>query len=248
MSVFHGSVYSKLMNMRTGLSIAFPNVLKEEFMPYKAIYMLHGKSDDHNCWAEQTMLPVYVNEYNVIFIMPEVQKSWYEDMVYGLCYYRYITEELPALCKKLLPISDKREDTAIMGLSMGGYGALKCALRKPEQYYLCGAFSSRCNIRSKLINEESQDYNEFKAILGTNFENVDSADLYDIAYDSSKKSVKPKIFMTCGTEDALYQENLKFKERLESLNFELYYESWPGKHDWYFWNTSLKKILEYYYS
>lgn len=244
MSVFHGSVYSKCMNMRTGLTIAFPNELRDSDMPYKVIYMLHGKTDDHYCWTDQTMLPIFVNEYPVICVMPEVQKSWYEDMVYGLPYHTYITQELPELCRKLLPISTRREDTAIAGLSMGGYGAMKFALRHPEQYAMCGSFSSSCNIRRKLVDPQDQDYKELQAILGPSFETVEQADLYPLAEKCACASVKPRIYMTCGTEDALYGDWKRFGDHLEKLHYDVEREAWSGVHDWYFWNKAIKNFMD----
>ena len=64
-------------------------------------------------------------------------------MKYGLPYFSYLTEELPTICKSIFRISADREHTAVMGGSMGGYGALKCALSKPEQYGMCAAFHFR---------------------------------------------------------------------------------------------------------
>ena len=75
-------------------------------------------------------------------------------MKYGLKYFSYITEELFKICKNIFNISSKREDTAIMGASMGGYGALKCALSKPEQYGFCGAFSPAFLFLKDYLNYE----------------------------------------------------------------------------------------------
>ncbi len=248
MSVFHGSVLSQRMEMRTGVTIVFPNELKPEYMPYKVLYLLHGKTDDHHCWSDQTMLPIFVNEYNIFCVIPEVQKSWYEDERYGLPYYSYITEELPAMMRKLLPISDKREDTAVAGNSMGGYGALKCALRRPDQYGLCGSFSSSCAIRRKLVHDDERDYHEMKAILGLDFENAGQADLFPIAEACALSPVKPRIYMAMGYQDPLSSYWQAFRDKLNELSFSVRAENWDGLHDWYFWNECLTKFLKMYYA
>lgn len=52
-----------------------------------------------------------------------------------------------------------------MGLSMGGYGALKCALKYPEQYAGCAAFSPACILQDleKYLGDQ-MDYTELQAI------------------------------------------------------------------------------------
>lgn len=52
--------------------------------------------------------------------------------------YDYITCELPALVREHFPVTDK---AAIMGHSMGGHGALICALKNPGMFTSVSAFS-----------------------------------------------------------------------------------------------------------
>jgi S-formylglutathione hydrolase len=52
--------------------------------------------------------------------------------------YDYIVDELPALVESNFPASDAR---SISGHSMGGHGALICALRNPGRYRSVSAFS-----------------------------------------------------------------------------------------------------------
>nr|WP_170827739.1 MULTISPECIES: S-formylglutathione hydrolase [Pseudomonas] len=54
----------------------------------------------------------------------------------------YVVEELPALIEANFPVSDKR---GISGHSMGGHGALVCALRNPGRYQSLSAFSPIVN-------------------------------------------------------------------------------------------------------
>ena len=54
----------------------------------------------------------------------------------------YVVHELPALIEASFPVSDKR---GISGHSMGGHGALVCALRNPGRYQSLSAFAPICN-------------------------------------------------------------------------------------------------------
>lgn len=56
--------------------------------------------------------------------------------------YDYVVQELPALIEANFPVSDKR---GIAGHSMGGHGALICALKNPGRYQSVSAFSPISN-------------------------------------------------------------------------------------------------------
>jgi S-formylglutathione hydrolase len=56
--------------------------------------------------------------------------------------YTYVTQELPALIEASLPVD--RERRGIFGHSMGGHGALICALKNPERYRSLSAFAPIC--------------------------------------------------------------------------------------------------------
>jgi S-formylglutathione hydrolase len=53
--------------------------------------------------------------------------------------WTYVTDELPKLIAEQFPVDAKRQ--SIMGHSMGGHGALTCALRNPHRYRAASAFA-----------------------------------------------------------------------------------------------------------
>jgi S-formylglutathione hydrolase FrmB len=204
------------------------------------------------------MLQGFGREYNVLFVMPEVGRSFYADMKHGYNYFTYISEELPEICRKVFNISAKREDTAIIGCSMGGYGALKCALTKPDQYGFCGAISAACLFIDEHLNglRKNTDYwlknggpeaeailRDFYAIFGTDLSFTEGDEIIKLARKVAPRSVQPKIYAVCGTEDNLQKENIRFKEQVEKLNLDYTYEEWSGIHDWQFFSDALKKAL-----
>lgn len=247
MATFTGTIFSQAMGMRTGLTVVTPTLIDDTVdTSYKVVYLLHGLSDDHTCWLNNTQLTLISDEYNVAFICPEVQHSFYADMAYGLPYFTYITEELPKICKKLFCISHKREDTYVMGLSMGGYGALKCALSKPEQYVGCGAFSSACDLAERIKENTLLSMAERQGIVGMALELSPKNDLFQLAEKCSASPVKPGIFMTCGSEDFLLEGNHKFRDFVKPLGYDFTYQEWPGTHNWYFWDESLRRALTHF--
>lgn len=67
-------------------------------------------------------------------MIPRVETSFYTDMVYGHQYFTFVSEELPKFVRAIFPLSDKREDNFVAGMSMGGYGALKLALSNQKSF------------------------------------------------------------------------------------------------------------------
>ncbi|WP_434632580.1 S-formylglutathione hydrolase [Chromobacterium sp. CV08] len=56
--------------------------------------------------------------------------------------YDYVSRELPALLRAEFPLNGR---CAIAGHSMGGHGALVCAIRRPQDYVSASAFSPICH-------------------------------------------------------------------------------------------------------
>ncbi len=54
--------------------------------PAKTLYLLHGRSHNYSVWTRYTSLEQYAKTCNTAIIMPEVNRSFYSNMKYGLDY------------------------------------------------------------------------------------------------------------------------------------------------------------------
>ena len=133
-------IYSSVLNMDTHVNVILPQDKTSSKEPAKVLYLLHGLSDDCSKWTRFTAIERKINGRNLAVVMPEVQRSFYTDMKYGLNYFTYIAYELPKLCQAMFNVSDKREDNFVAGLSMGGYGALKTALTRTDLFSKVASF------------------------------------------------------------------------------------------------------------
>lgn len=206
---------------------------------YKCIYLLHGLSDDHSIWLRRTSIERYAAKYGVCVVMPYGGRSFYTDMKYGEKYYTYITEELPDRICEFFNVSADRKDNFIAGLSMGGYGALKAALRNPDKYCAVAGMSSVADIRSRKFDEI------LKPIFGESDGILDEDDLFCLAENTDKNELKPRVYMCVGTDDFLYDDNLKLKEKFELLEYDFTYVESKGAHNWEFWDEYIKYVLEW---
>ena len=139
------------MGMNTSMTVILPE--KTDLSQVPVVYLLHGLEDNCTGWARYTSVERYAREKNAALVMPEVQRSFYADMDRGLPYFTFIHDELPEICRGFFGFSARREKNYMMGLSMGGYGTLKCVLQTPERYAGAATFSRlrsfprRCSLR-----------------------------------------------------------------------------------------------------
>lgn len=255
--ILKGNLFSKELEMETNISVLFPD--NESEMPHKVIYLLHGLCGRSGDWIDYTMLPFFANKYNAIFIMPEVARSFYSDMKLGPNYFTYITEELPQICKKTFNIADGKKDTFIIGASMGGYGALKCALSKPDNYNSCCAFSSPCLFLKEDLEHSNGAlkfrelygaslFKDFQAIFGENIPWNPKDDVIELAKKLTKEAYKPRVYLSCGKDDFLLKDNKRYYRILKDLDYNIVFEELEGRHDWEYFNKVLQKSLDYCFS
>ena len=168
-------------------------------------------------------------------------------MTYGSDYFTYITQELPQFVSRALNVSPKREDTIIAGLSMGGFGALKCGLSHPERYGACASFSGSVSMPYVLDAATGRPRleNQLRAILGEEMALAPENDLLALAQTASQlpELQRPRIFATCGSSDDMAPINREFAARLKTLPLDFTYLEWEGDHNWPFWSQSLAKML-----
>src|SRR5690606_7723267 len=101
---------------------------------HKTLWLLHGRSDDHTIWLRRTSIERYVAPLGLAVVMPNANLSFYNNMAWGARYGDFFENELPELARSFFPLSARREDNFIAGLSMGGYGAMRLALANPGRY------------------------------------------------------------------------------------------------------------------
>ena len=180
------------------------------------IYLLHGAGDNGTGWLRYTAAERYATEKGLVLIIPGVGNSWYTDMASGVQAFTCVTQELPAVCRRMFGLTQQREKTHVIGLSMGGYAALKLALTNPYSYTTCTALSAA--VRPEQV-VKSPDWPLPPAAL-------------------------PAIRMVCGEQDALLPANREFHALLQSKGIAHTFETAPGAHTWPFWDAQLKRVLD----
>ena len=219
---------------------------------WRTVYLLHGMVGDCNDWLHNTPLVELATLTDTAFIMPSGDNSFYLDGKASYAKYsQFIGEELVDFTRRILPLSKKREDTTIAGLSMGGYGAIHNGLRYHETFGHIVALSSALTLEAGLkiaagateLDELGHDRAYYEAIYG----DLEAAARSDINASVLARRVlgeatKPlDLYLACGWNDLLVTPNRNFVRALREMGFPHTYEEGEGTHEWAFWSKFLRR-------
>ena len=244
--------FSETLGMRSTMNVLLPqrtllNAKSKRKPNYRALYLLHGHSDDHTAWTRWSSIEKYAEGLNLVVVMPAVHLSFYNDMTYGGAYWQFISEEVPALIRDMYSLSAARKDNFVAGLSMGGYGAFKLALTYPERFAAAASLSGALDIR-EVVGGRNENDEEWLIGMRNVFGDLSKVpgskhDLFALARKAAKSRIKPRLYQCCGTEDMLYADNIHFRDIVRKLPLDLTYEEGPGDHVWTYWDKMIQRVL-----
>lgn len=244
--------YSDALGLSTSMTVILPQQTRTQIgMPGRAgsqpppvLYLLHGLSDDDTTWLRRTSVERYVAPLGLAVIMPQVHRSFYNDQAYGGAYWTFLSEELPGLVDEFFRVSDRREDTFVAGLSMGGYGAMRWALNHPDRFAAAATFSGAVNITGMRTSRVRQDDPRlYERIFGQD-PVPDSADLFKLIKQVDHDQC-PALYVGCGTEDGLVEDNRAFVSLIEDAGLDVRTSFVPGEHEWGLWDTEIQRLLDW---
>jgi putative tributyrin esterase len=212
---------------------------------YKTLYLLHGAGGDYASWVLNTRIADYVNNRNIAVVMPSGKNRFYINNEYGRKFYTYITEELVSQCEKWFDISRNAEDRYIAGMSMGGYGAVYAALKKPSMYNTAFAYSGLLNILERYDKPQGID---MFPVFGTRQQLIDNGyDLYTLVdeYADNEEKMHTKYIIACGTEDPRIHMSRQFGEALTRAGIDNVYRESPGEHNFAYWDYCIEQTVKY---
>lgn len=233
---------SDAMAMNTSMTVILPE--KTDLSQVPVVYLLHGLEDNCTGWTRYTSVERYAREKGAVLVIPEVQRSFYTDMEQGIPYFTFIHDELPEICRGFFGFSARREKNFMMGLSMGGYGTLKCVLQTPERYAGAATFSAVADIEEFAAGQTAAEKRELQAVFGQSLKIPADCNLLTLA-EKADASGLPKLYMACGEQDGLYAANVRLTDKLTVLGADIQFEHWEGIHNWVFWDAAVRKALDY---
>ena len=121
---------------------------------------------------------------------------------------------------------------------MGGYGALKIAMKNPENYVAAASFSGVTDVKYRY------SISSFDMSAIYDGEIPDDEDLFYLAKKLNSSEIKPEIYQWCGFDDFMYEDNVRFKDLMNTLDFKYTYEESEGEHTWVYWDKQISRVIE----
>jgi S-formylglutathione hydrolase FrmB len=246
MALVRCDFFSDVLGLSTSMTVVLPQATSSQIgmtgttsaADAPVLYLLHGLSDDDTIWLRRTSIERYAAPLGLAVVMPQVARSFYTDEVHGNRYWTFLSEELPRLARSFFHLSDRREDTFVAGLSMGGYGALKWALHRPGRFAAAASLSGALDLAAV-----SQDEGRKPLMLRVFDGRVGPRDdLFALLADADVESL-PSLYVACGTEDHLYEHNVRFVDAATAAGVDVQVDFRPGEHEWGVWDATVRDVL-----
>ncbi|MCC6445061.1 MAG: esterase family protein [Armatimonadetes bacterium] len=236
--------FSNALGKATAANIILPE--GEAKGPFAVFYLLHGLSDDHTVWLRRTSIERYVAGLPLIVVMPDGGRGFYCDAKEGMAWETAIAGDLLGYVDKMLPTRAERSGRCIGGLSMGGYGAAKLALKYPDLFGSANSHSGALAFAHRPFPEGSLEPRavEFSRIAGVNPQGGPD-DIFALA-EKLEADKRPALRIDCGAEDFLLEDNRACHAHLEKLGYPHEYREFPGAHDWGYWDIHIQEALAFH--
>jgi putative tributyrin esterase len=256
MALIDCKFFSETLGMCSSLRVILPETTERrvgatgasrardaDFHGHPTLWLLHGMSDDETIWTRSTSIERYVAPLGLAVVMPNVHRSFYTNMLHGYRYWDFVSEELLDKARGFFPLSTRRADNFVAGLSMGGHGAFKLALRKPEVFAAAASLSGVADV-AEFRHSRALDYE--LVFGGTGPERGSEHDLFHLATElAATGSPRPRLYQCCGTEDFLLTQNRKLRDCLAPLGYDYQYVEGPGAHDWAYWDETIAQVVNW---
>lgn len=214
--------------------------------PYPVFYLLHGLSDDHTAWTRRSNLERYLEPWPMIVVMPDGERGFYTDAKENprAAFETFVIRDLIGFVDRTFQTIPSREGRVIGGLSMGGYGALKLALKRPEMFRAAVSHSGAVAFATSPPWGDPAWRAEFVPVFGEDPAGGPE-DLFAIAGRCDRGTL-PSIRLDCGFDDQLIESNRRLHAHLEKLDIPHEYAEYPGAHDWSYWDTHVQETIAFF--
>jgi S-formylglutathione hydrolase FrmB len=251
--VISDSLHSRLIQRALPFRVILPAGYELSGKRFPVLYLLHGLFGNCDNWLELTDILSYVESHDLIVVAPDCGDSWYTDSetVGNEKFESYLIGELIPRVESQFRVITKRKGRAIAGISMGGYGAFKFALKRPNSFIFAASCSGAFDAPRMAEKTCGGDWPEFEKSISRVFGKEGSRtrienDLERIVSGIPDEQVKdlPYFYLDCGNKDEFVKANRDMAQVLKNRNFHFDYREHSGGHDWNYWNKRLEYILE----
>jgi putative tributyrin esterase len=241
-----GSFKSVALKREAKYRIYLPHAYSASTRRFPVLYLLHGLYGDYRNWDTMTHLARYMAGRDCIVVMPDAGNSWYANSISQPAdrFEDFIAKDLVVEIDHRYRTVRERQGRAVAGLSMGGYGAIKFALKYPEEYVFAGSLSGALDAARDLANQVAEYHDQLIKVLGKGDNPVRGEnDVFALLKKTDPAQV-PYLYLACGSADRFLKINREFVSELSARKIAYEYHETPGGHDWQYWDRAVRPMLD----
>jgi len=207
---------------------------------YSVLFFLHGFDSDSMGWLNHTRVAQQLSRFGIVSVFPQGDNGWYTNSYDGKQRFEddIMQDFVPHITRKL-PIAAPGRAWGIGGMSMGGYGAVKLALKHPETF---GTAFSHAGAMERMLQGDSHPV--FGGpITDSGFRRSESP-IWLVEQIMCRFPIqRPMLYLDCGLSDPLLEVNRRFSDHLKFLGYHHQYHEAVGHHTWPYWNRAFRTVL-----
>jgi enterochelin esterase-like enzyme len=257
-------MHSRILKQDVHFSVCLPKDYYETKKSYPVVYLLHGLGDDETSWLEYGQISQYADKsvetdevVPMIFIMPEAFRTYYVNDYKGSFLYQdmFINELVPYIDSLFRTKADSQH-RALMGYSMGGFGALNLYLKHPDVFGTTVPLSISVRTDEQYMTEDASGWDDqWGRLFGepglkgkdriTEYYKQNSP-FYILSQMPAAEIKKLNIYFDNGDkEQTLCRSNEELHILMRNLNIPHEFRVRDGGHSFQYWCSALPNALRF---
>ncbi|MCA0132896.1 alpha/beta hydrolase [Winogradskyella alexanderae] len=258
------SMDSELLKTSVKYSVYLPDGFENSNTSYPIVYLLNGFTGDETDWNRLGHVKDITDELikgnkidQMVIVMPDGDDRLYMNKDDGSYPFEdmFIKELMPFVESKYR-IKKEKKFRGISGLSMGGAGSLRLALKYHDLFGACAAFSAGISTVEELISEGQKSFDSYFGLISPSVigakgeerlnETIKDYNIFNMVKSKNIEHLKSvNIYFDCGDDDFLAVGNATLHIELKNRGIPHEYRVRDGAHTWNFWINSLPIGLEF---
>lgn len=254
---------SEVLNYPIQYAVLLPEGYDKSEESYPVVYLLHGYGDNETAWFKNGALQYHVDRNlaetgPMIYVMPQGFNSYYIDRYTGSYPYMemFVEELVPEIDSRFRTKADKSQ-RAVMGYSMGGYGALILPSLNPDVFSVSIPLSMSFRTDEQYIAETQGSFdNQWAPNFGPNKGASGTARLsayfkahspfHFFEQENAETYNGVKYLIDCGDdEESLIFTSNSLHSVMRANNIDHEYRVRSGGHSFDYWKKSYPEALKF---
>ena len=256
------TIDSKILGKKVKYTIYLPFDYETSSRYYPVTYLLHGLGDNDMGWMQFGEANLIADECiatreipPMILVMPDGGTSFYiNNFDNSVRYEDFFVQEFMPFVEKTYRIRAEKRYRGIAGLSMGGFGTLNYALKYPDKFAACVAFSAALFSEESVLATDEKNwawlmayiYGPYKEGSARLTDHYRANNPFDVTKAKGKDAYNDlRIMIDCGDDDFLTDDNSRLHIHFNKLGIKHEFRMRDGAHNWQYWRTGLPAGLKF---